>query len=222
MLRLSAIAVATALLAVPAHALTTFSAYDPGAGTLASAPNSTAAAAAFDAAVTGATIVDFEGSLGALSITGDGYVTNTLLGPAALYGYNTTSGGANFLQVAYNTVFNFSTPIESFGAYFTGVQRADATLTYSDGSTVELAMPAAVLSSAGTSFFGFQDIGASITSIDYFTGVGGDYVGVDDIRYATTSSVVPLPAALPLFAGGLGALGLLGWRRKRKGTALAA
>jgi hypothetical protein len=25
----------------------------------------------------------------------------------------------------------------------------------------------------------------------------------------------PLPAALPLFAGGLGALGLLGWRRKR-------
>ena len=26
----------------------------------------------------------------------------------------------------------------------------------------------------------------------------------------------PLPAALPLFATGLGALGLLGWRRKRK------
>jgi hypothetical protein len=29
-------------------------------------------------------------------------------------------------------------------------------------------------------------------------------------------SQVPLPAALPLFATGLGALGLLGWRRKRK------
>lgn len=29
-------------------------------------------------------------------------------------------------------------------------------------------------------------------------------------------SGVPLPAALPLFASGLGALGLLGWRRKRK------
>jgi hypothetical protein len=32
----------------------------------------------------------------------------------------------------------------------------------------------------------------------------------------------PLPAALPLFATGLSALGLLGWRRKRKNAALAA
>ena len=32
---------------------------------------------------------------------------------------------------------------------------------------------------------------------------------------------VPLPAALPLFAGGLGVIGLLGWRRKRKVAAAA-
>ena len=31
----------------------------------------------------------------------------------------------------------------------------------------------------------------------------------------------PLPAALPLFATGLGALGLIGWRRKRKAQAVA-
>ena len=37
-----------------------------------------------------------------------------------------------------------------------------------------------------------------------------------------TPVATPLPAALPLFATGLGALGLLGWRRKRKAaTALA-
>jgi hypothetical protein len=38
----------------------------------------------------------------------------------------------------------------------------------------------------------------------------------------STVSTVPLPAALPLFATGLGALGLLGWRRKRKAAAIAA
>ena len=36
-------------------------------------------------------------------------------------------------------------------------------------------------------------------------------------------SQTPLPAALPLLATGLGALGLLGWRRKwKKAAALAA
>jgi hypothetical protein len=34
--------------------------------------------------------------------------------------------------------------------------------------------------------------------------------------FTFTSTTTPLPAALPLFATGLGALGLLGWRRKRK------
>ncbi len=39
-------------------------------------------------------------------------------------------------------------------------------------------------------------------------------------QFATVSGV-PLPAALPLFATGLGALGVLGWRRKRKAKAAA-
>jgi hypothetical protein len=37
-----------------------------------------------------------------------------------------------------------------------------------------------------------------------------------------TFSATPLPAALPLFASGLGAMGLLGWRRKKKAQAVAA
>jgi len=38
-----------------------------------------------------------------------------------------------------------------------------------------------------------------------------------------TVTTTPLPAALPLFAGGLGAMDLLGWRRKRKNpTAITA
>jgi hypothetical protein len=34
--------------------------------------------------------------------------------------------------------------------------------------------------------------------------------------------ITPIPAALPLFASGLGGLGLLGWRRKRKAAAARA
>ena len=36
-----------------------------------------------------------------------------------------------------------------------------------------------------------------------------------------TITTTPLPAALPLFATGLGGLGLLGWRRKKKASSVA-
>jgi hypothetical protein len=62
----------------------------------------------------------------------------------------------------------------------------------------------------------------TLTEIDFFSaGQGGN--GSPFVAAITTStSETPLPAALPLFATGLGALGLLGWRRKRKAAALAA
>ena len=76
-------------------------------------------------------------------------------------------------------------------------------------------MPAATLRVGGTAFFGFSDLGASIMSISYFTGTGGDFVGVDDIRYRSTS-VVPIPASLPLLFGGVFALGFI--RRRKAAT----
>jgi hypothetical protein len=54
----------------------------------------------------------------------------------------------------------------------------------------------------------------------------GLVAGIAVVGLASSSSAsgqqltaTPLPAALPLFATGLGALGLLGWRRKRKAQA---
>jgi hypothetical protein len=43
-------------------------------------------------------------------------------------------------------------------------------------------------------------------------------VSIRGVAFAPT----PLPAALPLFATGLGAMGLLGWRKKRKAATIAA
>jgi hypothetical protein len=37
-----------------------------------------------------------------------------------------------------------------------------------------------------------------------------------------SASATPLPVTLPLFASGLGALGVFGWRRKKKAQAVAA
>jgi hypothetical protein len=50
----------------------------------------------------------------------------------------------------------------------------------------------------------------------------GVFWAIND-QLSTNLSVTqtPLPAALPLFASGLGGLGLLGWRRKRKAQAVA-
>ena len=45
--------------------------------------------------------------------------------------------------------------------------------------------------------------------------------GNDIYNNGGTVAVTPLPAALPLFATGLGAMGLFGWRRKRKPQAAA-
>ncbi len=51
----------------------------------------------------------------------------------------------------------------------------------------------------------------------YYTFQGSEYGSVTVAPAAT-----PLPATLPLFAGGLGAMGLFGWRRKRKNAAALA
>ena len=44
------------------------------------------------------------------------------------------------------------------------------------------------------------------------------FTSVDYTVFAPTATT-PLPTALPLFVTGLGVVGLLGWRRKRKAQA---
>jgi hypothetical protein len=54
-------------------------------------------------------------------------------------------------------------------------------------------------------------------SLSYFAMLSPGVQGTLSVNFAT-----PLPAALPLFASGCGALGLLAWRRKRKVATAAA
>jgi hypothetical protein len=54
--------------------------------------------------------------------------------------------------------------------------------------------------------------GASINSIDVTGSPELDLIRIAGVAAAP----VPLPAALPLFATGLGAIGLLGWWRRRQ------
>src|SRR5215469_17876822 len=139
------------LVTTQAHAgITLFTAADDGAGSLATAPNSAAAAASFDAAAAalGAeNTITFDSSpLGLFSslaltsgvtLTGtninsnDQSIVNTtsninITPPCsnASCGYNTTPRGSNFLLLFGGTAtFSFSAGTEAFGAYLSGVQR---------------------------------------------------------------------------------------------------
>ena len=85
--------------------------------------------------------------------------------------------------------------------------------------TATAAAPAANESSTWERFaFNFVADGTSNTISFGENDFGPSYIGLDDVSITAT----PLPAALPLFATGLGALGLLGWRRKRKNAAAIA
>jgi uncharacterized protein (TIGR03118 family) len=67
----------------------------------------------------------------------------------------------------------------------------------------------------GLWFLGFGQAGndGSPNTLYFTDGINGESDGLFG-----AINPVPLPTALPLFATGLGALGLLGWRRKRKAS----
>jgi hypothetical protein len=70
--------------------------------------------------------------------------------------------------------------------------------------------------SMGTPYLLLCDLPNSVLCTQVDGTVSLSSVPGDAIIQASLVPSVPLPSALPLFATGLGALGLLGWRRKRK------
>jgi hypothetical protein len=130
--------------------------------------------------------------------------------PTELFQIIETTPGANYiLSFAVKDVLGrsgdvFEATFGGFSITITGDQAANAYLvvtTMIDGAFVP----------PPTNFYNlsFQGIGEVNSGTIWF---------LDDVSLTPTLAT-PVPAALPLFATGLGALGLLGWRRKRKSTA---
>lgn len=146
------------------------------------------------------TINDLNGFVASNSgIVGDG--TDVAIG-LSLYDLN---AGAN------NNEF-----VVSFDGSFCGLLNCPGT------TTIELTD---LNFSGGESLIGFTLLSSVFTDVSWVTtatsilftfadqpGIGVMLTG----RFDTGVSAVPVPAALPLLASGLGALGVVGWRRKRK------
>ena len=163
------------------------------------------------------------------------YTLNDPFGPnASLTGTITTDGAIGALTQADITAFDLTVTVNG----------ASGTITNLNNIFSSFLVGSAVSASANGLSFDFSANGKFQIyngSFEFFAcGTGNLCTPNNDLQLVMFSpnftdldfpqdgqtvqfaSATPLPAALPLFASGLGALGLLGWRKKRKAAALAA
>jgi hypothetical protein len=157
---------------------------------------------------------------------GDGFVTS-ILGGFDLFGSDNSSG-ANYTTylataaVNESLTFNWTyTTNDCCGSYW------DPAGYVINGSYTQLSTDTPAGDASGT-YVGLYDTSGVVTlnvlagqSYGFYVFTQDGVAGRGDIA-VTANSATPLPAALPLFATGLGALGLAGWRRKKKAAPLAA
>jgi hypothetical protein len=174
----------------------------------------------------GAWVLDFSvtnnlGGTNSIYYLNVGLPTTSIVGSPAGWAYssannpwsNAAYGGSS---VVYNNPWRVSgnSPVMNPGAMISSGQ----TLSGFEVLDTDLVAPASVLWTAFATLGTYNGPGCFSCGVN----PGFEGVGLDPPWQPTTPLIAtPLPAALPLFAGGLGALGLLGWRRKRKAVVLA-
>jgi hypothetical protein len=122
----------------------------------------------------------------------------------ASHGFNSTPGGSKYLKLTLDgtlgtsaTVsFQFSQPIQAFGAYLGGIGTggcSQVTVQFNDGTAEELGLASQGASGGGMQFFGFVSPGAAISTVTFVeSSINGNFVGdsysVDDLRYVTQAA----------------------------------
>ena len=128
--------------------------------------------------------------------------------------------GLSILAISPSLVtFTFNSPIKSFGIFIAGLGTNNpGSTTFSIANSNGFSSVLYSNYSSNTTSFATAALFAGLISDERFTSVTlwgtefGDGVYFDNLYYHQN----PLPPALPLFATGLGVLGLLGWRRQKK------
>jgi hypothetical protein len=155
--------------------------------------------------------------------TGKNYTTAT-------GNYTTSMSITGFFKVASPLTGNFSGSIvpQSY-SFFDGVNTLDKSnslafsfnITTNSGGDIFMVFPGIVIATPNSE----KQILLQAASDNAYDGSGGSFTLATSLTPGTWQrtdvSVVPVPAALPLLASGLGALGFIGWRRKRKAAAAA-
>ena len=129
-------------------------------------------------------------------------------------GLKVVAASSGMVKILFQDV-DFSTPTPTFVDV-----GSTGPLDLSTASTLALILTKAA---GSQDVFGSYSVdGGTLQSLPGFVGI---YNGENLTRaefYATAAAATPLPAALPLFAGGAGVLGFFGLRRKKKVAKAAA
>jgi len=129
-------------------------------------------------------------------------------------GQNEIQAGTSFIRLSLPTSVGITLTVDSLTAteHFDIWGSTSATSGYTELVTGATAQGTPVALSAlcpGCTFFALFADGTQ----------GGTGTLPANVLLSAATAFIPLPGALPLFATGLGALGFLGWRRKRKPVA---
>jgi len=150
--------------------------------------------------------VTFNFTVGDFVVTQDNNPPQPQLIPVFIVGNSVEIGGVEVGDDFFRVTQNGAVSNTILGAT---VANFSLTLGDSSGTVFDSGLPPSALS--------LLDFDSSLISIGFTGSVFSGLTG--EITSLTPVQPVPLPAALPLLAGGLGVLGMLGWRRKRKAVA---